>query len=317
MVAERGREKADLWLPVSGDAAGRGKARGRTPHTGGLPSGSLTSAGRDPVHRALGWEGCLQEFRVTGKPNDNTNLVDGARWWPLLSRLGCGGRGRRGLLGPGLLLKRRDTQSARSQAARGRSKAALKLRSSALAGWSQVLQVLETPARNTPRQRVSLKGWKQRHSFPHSLLARKTWLSGIRDPCPAMHVVRVLPLDCRSRPRGLWSDAVPRGLTQGRRRDRLDAARDDTAAGTARDPQKQNRETIATTNLSSQVFQLLHLSDQIAGITLPSHKKTKVLHKKETKLPGKTPRRVGLQQRKTYKRLAKNLKERELKVPGS
>ena len=92
----------------------------------------------------------------------------------------------------------------------------------------------------------------------------------------------------------------------------LDAARDDTAAGTARDPQKQNRETIATTNLSSQVFQLLHLSDQIAGITLPSHKKTKVLHKKETKLPGKMPRRVGLQQKKTYKRLAKNLKEREL-----
>ena len=62
---------------------------------------------------------------------------------------------------------------------------------------------------------------------------------------------------------GLMSELLcsPKGqrVQQGRRRDRLDAARDDTAAGTARDPQKQNRETIATTNLSSQVFQLLHL----------------------------------------------------------
>lgn len=67
--------------------------------------------GQRPRPQGAGLGRVSPGVRVTGKPNDNTNLVDGARWWPLLSRLGCGGRGRRGLLGPGLLLKRRDTVS--------------------------------------------------------------------------------------------------------------------------------------------------------------------------------------------------------------
>lgn len=95
--------------------------------------------------------------RVPGRPNDSTNLVDGARRRPLLSWLGRGGRGRRGLLGPGLLLKRTvSTSSGCRKRQQGweqrdfKGMSASKPRSSALAGRSQLLQALETRARNTP-----------------------------------------------------------------------------------------------------------------------------------------------------------------------
>ena len=74
-----------------------------------------------------------------------------------------------------------------------------------------------------------------------------------------------------------------------------------------------NPKTVSKGNINSKHTGFhLQLSDQITGVTLPSLKRRKVLHKKETKLPGKLPRTVGLQPRKTYKRPAKNLKEREL-----
>lgn len=67
-----------------------------------------------------------------------------------------------------------------------------------------------------------------------------------------MHAVCVLPLDTAHSPESAGAtDAVLRGLTRGRRARRmgLDAVRDDTAEGTARDPQKQKGGTTTTRNL--------------------------------------------------------------------
>lgn len=60
---EGGKGQQTSGSRVSGDAAGQGEVKGvRAPRMGDC-SRSATSAGRDPIHRALGWEGRLQGVR--------------------------------------------------------------------------------------------------------------------------------------------------------------------------------------------------------------------------------------------------------------
>lgn len=147
---------------------------------------------------------------------------------------------------------------------------------------------------------MSLKGWRQRCSFPgaHSLPR-----PGVRNPWP-------LPSNARGPRPALersWAEGAHSGEAAGRGWTQQGATWQQGLQETLKSKKGGNHH-----QKPPESPNLLQLSDQITGVTLPSLKRRKVLHKKETKLPGKLPRTVGLQPRKTYKRPAKNLKEREL-----
>lgn len=221
--AEGGRERAaDFWLPRVRRRGGAGGVRGGADPAHRRTALWVPDKGRVRPHpQGTGLARASPGVRASLANHDNTNLVDGARCRPLLSRLGCGGRGRRGLLGPGLLLKRREmaisTSSGHSLAEEAaetgtdfKGASALKPRSSALPR-SQVLQVLEPPPRNTPQAACVLEGLETETFLPRGMLTPKTWRSGICGPLPTrrstqMHVVCVLPLEHRSQPRERWGD---------------------------------------------------------------------------------------------------------------
>lgn len=242
-MAGRGREGkgSRLWLPRVRRCGGAGGLQG----------------GADPAHRrtalwvpdksrarphpqGTGLARTSPGVRVSLANHDNTNLVDGARCWPLLSWLGCGGRGRRGLLGPGLFLKRREmaisTSSGHSlpeEAAETgtdfKGTSALKPRSSALPR-SQVLQVLEPPARNTPQAACVLEGLETETFLPRGMSLPRPGGQASVAPCPPDGALRCMrSVSC------LWStahspestgatDTVLRGLTRGRQARRQDGA---------------------------------------------------------------------------------------------